>query len=320
MKTYSDRIIFTHYGRSDYLLRTLECITITNPESQRVLIGDDDNKCLALSAGWEHIHLDAISSDLRTRFNAVYRQVQGIKHNPLKNGKDWLRYVFERWFVVAGYCRAEGIRQFWHFDSDVMVVEDLTRFGDDLRQNKIVFTRQCNDTCLNGFVSSSVVEDFCEYMIRLFNNPALLESQQLEFDTLHPDFAFTEMRAFDMYSKVTGYQGCHLEQAINGWWFDDCICQDDGFAMKRLGHFGECVKRVHFDGSRFYGHRRGERVNYAAINCSWVPTEVFDWILNRVKRRVLDPSLSATEELAQVHLSLMDEVKGLKAITVSKFR
>lgn len=320
MSDLPSAIIFTHYGQSDYLARTLECATITNPGIRRVLIGDDTNRDLAVSAGWDHIHLDAVMSDLRTRFNEVFRWVQGPKHDPVKNGRDWLRYVFERWFVVAEYCRAEGIQWFWHFDSDVMVVEDLTRFAENLQQKRILFTRQCNDTCLNGFMSYSVVKDFCEYMIRLFNDPALLQSQQLEFDTLHPDFAFTEMRAFDMYSKVTEYQGCHLEQAIDGWWFDDSICQDDGFEMNRLGSFGVLAKRVYFDGSRFYGRRWGERVDFAAINCSWVPTEVFDWILARVRRRVVEPYHPATEELAQVHLSLLDEVKGLKALAASTFR
>jgi hypothetical protein len=123
-----------------------------------------------------------------------------------------------------------------------------------------------------------------------------------------------------MYSKITGYRGCHLEQAIDGWWFDDCICQDDDFEMRRLGCFGKLIKRVHFDGSRFYGHRLGVRVDFAAINCSWVPTEVFDWLLARVRRRALGPALPVSEELAQVHLGMLDEVKGLKAIAVSKLR
>lgn len=320
LRPLPDAIVFTHYGRSDYLSRTLECATITNPRIRRVLIGDDTNRDLAVSAGWNHIHLDAVTSDLRTRFNEVFRWVQGPKHNPVKNGKDWLRYVFERWYVVAEYCRVEGIQQLWHFDSDVMLVEDLAFFGDVLRQKKIIFTRQCNDTCLNGFVSYTVVKNFCEYIIGLFNDPTLLQSQQLEFETLHLDYAFTEMRAFAMYSKITGYQGCHLEQAIDGWWFDDCICQDDDFEMRRLGFWGTLVKRVHFDGSRFYGHRQGGRVDFAAINCSWVPTEVFDWILSRVRQRVLQPGLRASEELAQVHLRMLDEVKGLKAIAVSKLR
>jgi hypothetical protein len=320
MKPCPDLLVFTHFGRSDYLSRTLECATHTNPHVRRLLIGDDSNRDVAISAGWAHIHFDEIKSDLRTQFSEVFQRVQGSKHNPIKNGRDWLRYVFERWYIVAAYCRKEGIQHLWHFDSDVMVLEDLAPVEEYLKTHKIAFTRQCNNTCLNGFVSYPVLHQFCEYVVSLFRDHRLLQFQQLEFNTEHPGYAFTEMRAFEMYSRITEYKGCHLEQVMNGWWFDDCICQDDGFETKRLGIFGKPVKRVCFDGRRFYGYRAAGRIDFAAINCSWVPTEVFDWILARVYRRQQDPGPQAAEELAEVNLTISYGVRKLKTLAFSMLK
>jgi hypothetical protein len=282
----SETIIYTHFGVSDYLSRTLECASITNPSARRILIGDDQNKNIAHAAGWEAIAAADVRSDMRREFSEAFRRVQGRNHNPIKNGRDWLRYVFERWFIVEAYCAGSRIPYFWHFDSDVMVLTPLAPFSKILREDGVMCTRQCNDTCLNGYVQTAILTDFCQFMLASFRNDAFLNDQQREFDEIHPDYAFTEMRAFHKYCEVGGLRGkgVHLESHFDGWWFDDCISQDDGFEMVRIrAADANRIKDIRFVGDGFYGCRAGKAYRFAALNCSWVPIGVFDWILTRVR-------------------------------------
>src|SRR5215471_5287861 len=138
----SEPIIYTHFGASDYLSRTFECATITNPSARRVLLGDDQNKNVGHAAGWDFIAAADVQSDMRREFSEVFRWVQGRNHNPTRNGRDWLRYVFERWFIVEAYCTGSHIPCFWHFDSDVMILTQLVSFSRILREDSVVCTRQ----------------------------------------------------------------------------------------------------------------------------------------------------------------------------------
>ncbi len=278
----SETIIYTHFGVSDYLSRTLECASITNPSARRILIGDDQNMGIGYAAGWEFIAADEICSCMRSEFSEVFRRVQGKNFDPIRNQRDWLRYVFERWFIVEEFCVQSKILHFWHFDSDVMILAPLNPFSKILQDDGVTFTRQCNDTCLNGYVQTTVLTAFCQFVIALFCDDAFLYDQQREFDEIHPDYAFSEMRAFKKYCEVHG-GGVHLENYFDGWWFDDCICQDDGFDMVRLRHVNKyLVKDIWFIGDGFYGCKNGKVYRLAALNCSWVPLGVFDWIRLRV--------------------------------------
>src|SRR5262245_25312256 len=123
-------IIFTHYGITDYLAYTLRQATRTNPDKPRILVGDSANHQIALANGWMHTDINSLGSTKRDMFNARFRWVQGKHHVPVKGGKDWLRYVFERFFVIEEFLNRNNVKSFWHFDSDTMILMPLTSFED----------------------------------------------------------------------------------------------------------------------------------------------------------------------------------------------
>lgn len=297
-ETMTTPILFTHYGFSPYLSRTLRCATLTNGEARRILLGDKDNREVARQCGWEHFETAEIVSDLRRDFGAVFRPVRGKKYPLQINRGDYLKYVFERWFIVQKFCKDIGLDEFWHFDSDVMVLEPLESFAMLLRAQGIAYTKQCNDTCLNGFVTGCVVNDFCEYMISLFRDENFLLTQQKELDATSPVQAFTEMKAFDLFSQEATYRGRHLATIAPGWWFDDAICLENGFQMSAPNRYAKAyrkIKHVVFDSEKFLGFRGNEAVRFAALNCSWVHLGVFDWILTRVEALAMGKRLPASD-------------------------
>lgn len=296
-------IILTHYGNSKYLGRTLTCASVTNPGKIRILIGDERNRDLARDHGWQHVQVDTIGSELRSEFDASFRHIQGRNHRHMKNGRDWLKFVFERWFVIEAYCRTHGIDNFWHFDSDVMVLEDLRPFEQPL-MDKACYTRQCNDTCLNGLVSSKILGEYCKFTTSLFRDEPFVAQQQASFEGEASRFAFTEMRAFDLYSKSKKCpcKGVALESAVPGWWFDDCVIHADDFEMTSLCAGGLELKKVHFESGRFYGSRRGTDTRFAILNLSCVPNQVFDWVLACIHQRERQPTFRSSITRSPVRL------------------
>ena len=270
-------IIFSHYGNSSYLKYTLACARLTNPHTRLIFLGDKSNAEVAKENGWEHFNFNEIRSSSLSEFNSVFRHVQGKQHSHIKNGKDWLRYVFERWFFIEKFVIDNNIDRFWHFDSDTMILKKLESFVHKLAQ--VDFTVQCNGTCLNGIISSDVVTDFCNHVKSLFRNEIFLNSQQLEFDTVNASWAFTEMRAFDDYKQKTSRKWARIIDFGEDMAFDDCICQDHGFDMCTLSG-GEYVKDVYSNNGEIYGTQHKKEIIFITLNLSWVSDYVFLWVMD----------------------------------------
>jgi hypothetical protein len=279
-------IIFSHYGNIDYLAKSLLCASITNPAKRKILIGDRSNKYTAIANGWEHVAMDEIGSSLLEEFNRSFVYVRGKYHVINKNDGDWLRFVFKRWYIIQKFCEDNQIERFWHFDSDVMILEDLRLFEPSLVSN-FSYTTQCNAMCLNGMVGLKTLTEFCEFTISLFENKEFIAAQQHEFDTVNPGYAFTEMRAFEKYaaSSSCSGKGVHLAAAFKGWWFDDCICQDHDFVMENCALAQRPIKQIAFHDGAFWGRRFGEELRFAILNLSWVPTALFDWVISAILRK-----------------------------------
>lgn len=268
-------LIFTHYGYSDYLEFTLACARKTNPSARLIFLGDQDNKKIAEKYGWEHYCFINYTSPIHSRFDSVFRHVQGVNHNHIKNGRDWLRYVFERWFYIESFVSQLNINRFWHFDSDTMVLKNLENLASTLTDYE--FTVQCNNTCLNGVMNRSVVTDYCTHICKLFEDAEFISQQQLEFDSIHPGYAFTEMRAFNDYKINSSLTWANLMTYSDAIVFDDAICQEHGFEMIKLLN-GQTVKKVFSDRGQFFGNRDSQKVELATLNLTGVPLYVFRWV------------------------------------------
>lgn len=121
-------IIFCHYGNSKYLRYTFECVKITNPDKRVILLGDRSNLKLAKRFGVEHHDLEKFAyGDLLKNFLKSYRLIHGETFDKVKNGQDWIKFAFKRWFLVKNFVTENDIKKFWHFDSDTMIVDNLSR-------------------------------------------------------------------------------------------------------------------------------------------------------------------------------------------------
>ena len=284
-------IIFTHYGNSEYLKYTLQQARISNPQKECILIGDSTNEGIAIECGWKHIRFRALLSSRRDEFNSYFCWVQGSIHNPVKGGKDWLRYVFERFFILEVFLAQQKIDCFWHFDTDTMIIGNLQDYEIDLINSPILCTTLCNGTCPSGFIRQEFIQMFCSRIINDFKDQNFLDSQQHEFDTLNPHFAFTEMRSFEYFAqnfksnKIPQLSDFFISKNV---WFDDCICQSHDFEVCRVPLLGfKKIKNLYSspEGVFCLNQELNKPFKFVTVNCSWVPLEVFAWIADITNER-----------------------------------
>lgn len=293
-------LVFTHYGNSDYLFYTLRQAKYSNPGKDLILIGDKDNYEIATQSGWKHYDFNHLQSPKRDEFNARFRWVQGKNHYPVKGGKDWLRYVSERFFAVETFLQENNIFHIWHFDSDTMILHDLSNYESKIIESGLDCTTLCNDSCPSGFISKKVIQDYCSHMIEDYKNEFFLALQQKEFDEVNTGYAYTEMRAFENYRFHLKPITKHLASLFSteDIWFDDCMCQDHGFSAAWADKLGKAIKDFSsIDGSIIC--QKNERAkNFATINCSWVSLDVYQWIENISRGQVGQQPKRLVEYLA----------------------
>lgn len=280
-----NHIIFTHYGSSSYLSKTLKCVKVTNPSAKIILIGDENNLDSSNYNQIEHRHFDSLKeSNLRTDFYQLFKPVKGVFHPLFRNGRNWLKYVFERWFYVYELSLELNLESFWHFDSDTMILEDLTTFNQEFSVYDA--TEQCNGSCLNGFVKTKTLEQYLKFINQLFLDDNFLKEQQYEFDNINPEYAFTEMRAWIKARQTLIFNTCHIGKVINGKTWDDCIVTgcEIGYEMINLKS-GQNIKNLYWDNG-FYCYNRDlkESVKFVSLNLSHAPIFVFDWVLSHINR------------------------------------
>ncbi len=299
-------IIFTHYGSSDYLSKSLKCAEVTNQSAEIILIGDENNLDCATSNQITHRHFDSlVESDLRTEFYRVFKPIRGVFHPLVRNGRNWLMYVFERWFYIYELAQELGLKSFWHFDSDTMILQDINGFNQCL--SGYDSTEQCHGNCLNGFIKIEILEQYLRVVNQLFTDEKFLKTQQDEFDTVNPEYAFTEMRAWVEAKQKLSFNTLHLGTVINRKTWDDSIVmgKEIGYDMARLKS-GQTMKNIYWDNG-FYCHNEHlqQSIEFISLNLSHSPIFVFDWVLSCVEKQ------KATKYLAKTPVPIKEIAIGI---------
>ncbi len=143
-------IIYVHYGNSKYLKYIFQCAKISNPNTDIILLGDPSNKQLALDCNLIHYSLKDYDygEDLKT-FDKVYELIATKEFDAYKHGDDWNKFVFRKWFILYNFVKKQGIKNFWHFDSDNAILTELSTL--EHKYIDVDCTVQCHGSCFKGF-------------------------------------------------------------------------------------------------------------------------------------------------------------------------
>jgi len=279
----SKPLIFVHYGPSEYLGAVLAAARLSNPGKEIYFLGDESNQKF-VPTGVSFLRLDDFrTGNLLEEFQSIFVPIAGRAHHFNKSGgvETWLRFVFERWFVILEFLRARAIESFWIFDSDTMIAGDLTE--RESRFAGLDATEQCGGCCLNGYISSvAVVEGYCRKMVDLYRRPEYLDFQR-ERLKIHSGLAFNEMDAWQTHRHEAGLHTLPLGVPCDGEAFDDALAITAGWQKSATKVRGRIpVKRLVRDrrGGYFaFREEDGEPIRLVTLNLSWLPDYVYRKLL-----------------------------------------
>lgn len=271
----SPPILFIHYGASAYLKYTLAGAAKSNPGKQVHFLGDEHNRRFCPRGVRFHAMRDFEESPQLSEFRKVFQPISGDGHRFNKQGgvDTWLRFVFERWFIIRAFLNAQRISRFWTFDSDTLIACDLGL--REARFEGLAATEQCRGCCLNGLINSTaLVEGYTNAMIGLFRDEAYLEKQR-ERLKVHRGLAFNEMDAWQSYRDEVRPATRALGSPCEGEVFDDALGIPNDYVPASSKVRGRIpLKKVMVD-------RRGaawallektsDPVRLLTLNLSWMP-------------------------------------------------
>jgi hypothetical protein len=265
-------IIFCHYGGSNYLYYTLFSAKLSNPKKNVILLGDSLNKYIAVKLGIFHIDFTQYETEENVlNFDNDFKFIAGESHGR----KDWTKFVFKRWFYVNEYLKKNNIDSFWHFDSDNLIISDLSKKEEYFMNYDN--TEQCGGICINGFISSRlIISMYTNHILNLFNDQKYL-ANQTEKCFSNPNFAFTEMAAYNDYKKHYNLKTVRLNTILSGATFDDCLAFKDNMLQSEGFYNGYKIKEVYHNCNYELFFRQSTdnhfyKVN--SINLSWMPSFV----------------------------------------------
>lgn len=183
------------------------------------------------------------------------------------------------------FLKTHNINSFWTFDSDNLILCNLEDLEPVL--NNFDCTEQCKGNCMNGYISNfNVVDGYIKKMNELFNREEYI-SHQIDNLSKHPDFAYTEMRAYATYKKEEGIKSKRLSIIEKNKVFDDAVCIPENMEAynKKLGGYN--LKKIYFanNGEVYCIEKKtGEYIKMMNLNLSWVPLYIFEDICKHVTR------------------------------------
>ncbi len=277
-------LIFCHYGNSKYLEYVLEAARLMNPDKTIFLLGDMDNKWLGEAFNITHLLFEDYDygNELKL-FEKNFRLIKGDDY--FVKGDDtlhWVNFVFKRWFYVYNFIVSKKIKNFWHFDSDNMILTPLS--AHESKFQDFDCTEQCNGICMNGYISGPIiVHGYINKINELFLDKDDLGKRQ---KWVKSQSAFTEMAAYVLFKESTKFKSIRLNSVIDNSVFDDCICQDLEMEFeKKTLLFGRAIKKIYCskDGKFYCRQVEGAYLRLNTLNLSWVPIELFEIILVKLK-------------------------------------
>jgi hypothetical protein len=284
-------IIFCHFGSSEYLPFVFQMAAEKNPEKDIFLLGDASNKYLADKYNIKHRFFSDYSKGVEIElFDSVYKLVKGNRHRHIRNGVDWVNFVFKRWFYVYNFIKEEEIKSFWHFDSDNLILDSLARH--EIKFSKFDCTEQCEGACMNGFIANNaVVLGYINQINRLFQDDIYLKKMQEDFDSNDPSFAFTEMAAYGQFKKCCHPATVALSSIIAGESFDDCLCHEHNMTMEYYPPLGRKIKKINFESGSAYASLGGggQRVRMVTLNMSWLPLDFYKAVVEHTSNECRIP-------------------------------
>lgn len=152
----SPPIVFLQLG-APAALSHLNCALLQarwwNPQREIFVIGDEECRAALVVPGVEFVPIDGLRSS-SGELRKVYVHLS-------ENSPGFELFCLERWFVLRDFLHQRQLDSVWHFDSDVMVYEDLK--GEDARMADMDFS-YVKISGHSSYFRASALDKLCSFI------------------------------------------------------------------------------------------------------------------------------------------------------------
>lgn len=214
-------VIYVHWGNSDYLKYTFRQTKYFNSDSRIIFLGDETNNKYKEV---EHYNILDYSKSADA-FDKIYKHLCFLSQY-------YVLFWFKRWFIIKDFLETrKDIDDFLYVDSDVLLFCNVSE----------VFSRYKHySLSLNGergpqytyFNSKDSLNDFCNFVTRLYTEPALFSNLIEKYRThqIHSlPGGVDDMHAFYEYRTQTKKEIGDTAQEMNETVFDGCFNVSEGY-------------------------------------------------------------------------------------------
>ncbi len=246
-------IIFVHQNFSYYMQSTIQQVLFSNPESEIILLGDRTNDRYR---GIRHFLVRDIQAEAQ-KFRDVYQHMSS-------NSVTYERFCFERWFVLLDFMKRQGLESCFTSDSDVMLYSNVT--SEQKNWMEYDFTSIGLITAGISYINSrKALEEFCEYMVQMYTDPALLRRLKEKYENHlhnHSPGGVCDMTAVTYYAQSHPGLIGDIGAIKNSAMFDQGINISQGLEMQNG------TKRIYWKNGLPYGKliQNGEMIRFHALH------------------------------------------------------
>ena len=154
-------ILFIHKNDSWYLPLALRQCVSSNPSARVVLLGDETNR--KYEGIVEHHYIKDYFCEAE-KFEKVY-----IHYSTWP--RDYELFCIQRWFIWLDFMRKQGIEEALLPDTDVLILQDITRYFDYLPR-PFGFTKGTSNYMGFMYISRDELARVCDFFFEVYNEEA----------------------------------------------------------------------------------------------------------------------------------------------------
>lgn len=225
-------IFFVHRGNSPPLLYCLAQARSTNPDARIVLLGDKSNA--RYSELVEH-HLMSDYSRGADRFTSVYKHLS--THAPATE-LIW----YNRWFMIEEFMGAEGLKEAFIADTDVMLYCDIAEQKELFADVDFTLAQYRPGKFSGHYMFLNTVDAltaFCEFATKLYEDPAefaIMQRLWEDYQKKYDEGGIGDMAALGLFKERAICSCTDTAPVVRGRKFDQNIREDETwFEMEPSG-------------------------------------------------------------------------------------
>lgn len=273
-------VIFFHIGNHDYFHGTLN---LASKYNNVIVIGDQSDNFKKLHPNIKFENLNQFLNDVEN-FKNTYVHMH-LSHPDIQ------LICYLRWIIIRNYCYQRNINRFFHADSDLAIVSDLTEiYYKHVNHDFALATMSYQPT--HRLVASAhasywkidVLNNFCDFLFTSYQQGSIKNKLNEKFkwhqETNNPG-GVCDMTQLYLFSLENPHVS--LTKVNDNTCFDDNVNSGDNYEPNEYITENQAKKIMVKNNQFYFLNKEKEPVLAYVIHCQGIAKDLINMIWNHVK-------------------------------------